>query len=107
MHKTCLKCSSCNITLTLGNYSALNGKFYCKPHFKQLFATKGNYEEGESSFPYKCHQDRSIRTARIFSEKPMEYSWRNLMRIPGFGQEKHTTKWEAGPVVTAPVGESR
>ena len=30
----------------LGNYAALKGKFYCKPHFKQLFAEKGNYDEG-------------------------------------------------------------
>jgi hypothetical protein len=22
------------------------GKLYCKPHFKQLFASKGNYNEG-------------------------------------------------------------
>jgi hypothetical protein len=24
----------------------LNGVFYCKPHFKQLFALKGNYSDG-------------------------------------------------------------
>jgi hypothetical protein len=32
--------------LQLGNYAALNGVFYCKPHFKQLFAVKGNYSDG-------------------------------------------------------------
>ncbi|TPX70050.1 hypothetical protein SpCBS45565_g02003 [Spizellomyces sp. 'palustris'] len=30
----------------LGNYAALNGIFYCKPHFKQLFTLKGNYSDG-------------------------------------------------------------
>ena len=25
---------------------ALSGKYYCKPHFKQLFQLKGNYSEG-------------------------------------------------------------
>jgi len=45
-HKTCLKCSHCKVTLTLGNYASMQGIFYCKPHFKQLFATKGNYDEG-------------------------------------------------------------
>ncbi|KYQ92810.1 LIM-type zinc finger-containing protein [Tieghemostelium lacteum] len=45
-HKLCLKCSTCKITLSLGNYASMNGVFYCKPHFKQLFATKGNYDEG-------------------------------------------------------------
>ncbi|KAJ3120804.1 LIM domain-containing protein 2 [Nowakowskiella sp. JEL0407] len=33
----------------LGNYAALNGLFYCKPHFKQLFALKGNYSDGFKS----------------------------------------------------------
>lgn len=45
-HKTCLKCSHCKNTLSLGNYASMNGVMYCKPHFKQLFATKGNYDEG-------------------------------------------------------------
>jgi len=45
-HKTCLKCTHCKATLSLGNYASMNGVMYCKPHFKQLFATKGNYDEG-------------------------------------------------------------
>lgn len=45
-HKTCLRCSHCKVTLSLGNYASMQGVFYCKPHFKQLFATKGNYDEG-------------------------------------------------------------
>jgi hypothetical protein len=45
-HKTCLKCEHCHTILTLGKFAAINGKFYCKPHFKQLFALKGNYTEG-------------------------------------------------------------
>jgi len=32
--------------LSLGNYAALEGKTYCKPHFKQLFLSSGNYNEG-------------------------------------------------------------
>ncbi|KAI8806119.1 hypothetical protein BJ742DRAFT_369870 [Cladochytrium replicatum] len=40
-HKTCLRCGHCKKVLSLGNYAALNGVFYCKPHFKQLFALKG------------------------------------------------------------------
>jgi hypothetical protein len=30
---------------SLGNFASLEGKYYCKPHFKQLFATRGNYAE--------------------------------------------------------------
>ena len=45
-HKGCMKCEHCQKVLSLGNYAALSGKYYCKPHFKQLFALKGNYSEG-------------------------------------------------------------
>eukprot|EP01121_Diplochlamys_sp_Union-15-3_P002430 TRINITY_DN1212_c0_g1_i2.p1 TRINITY_DN1212_c0_g1~~TRINITY_DN1212_c0_g1_i2.p1 ORF type:complete len:703 (+),score=204.05 TRINITY_DN1212_c0_g1_i2:100-2208(+) len=45
-HKSCFKCTECKSTLKLGNYASLKGKYYCKPHFKQLFALKGNYDEG-------------------------------------------------------------
>lgn len=45
-HKACFRCKQCNQTLSLGNFAALEGKYYCKPHFKQLFKLKGNYSEG-------------------------------------------------------------
>eukprot|EP01114_Cavostelium_apophysatum_P017929 TRINITY_DN542_c0_g1_i2.p3 TRINITY_DN542_c0_g1~~TRINITY_DN542_c0_g1_i2.p3 ORF type:complete len:122 (+),score=40.83 TRINITY_DN542_c0_g1_i2:963-1328(+) len=45
-HKKCFRCTHCNNVLKLGNYASLQGKYYCKPHFKQLFAQKGNYNEG-------------------------------------------------------------
>jgi len=45
-HKNCFKCDHCKKNLTLGSYAALNGKFYCKPHYTQLFKLKGNYNEG-------------------------------------------------------------
>lgn len=38
----------------MGNYAALHGKIYCKPHFKQLFKSKGNYDEG---FGHKQHKE--------------------------------------------------
>lgn len=52
-HKTCFKCAHCHNTLKLGNYAALDGKYYCKPHFKQLFALKGNYNEGFGTEQHK------------------------------------------------------
>ncbi|KAJ3417514.1 LIM domain and actin-binding protein 1 [Chytridiales sp. JEL 0842] len=45
-HKNCLKCTHCNCTLKLKDIASLEGKYYCKPHFKQLFKLKGNYAEG-------------------------------------------------------------
>lgn len=38
----------------MGNYASLHGQIYCKPHFKQLFKSKGNYDEG---FGHKQHKD--------------------------------------------------
>lgn len=38
----------------MGSYAALHGEFYCKPHFQQLFKSKGNYDEG---FGRKQHKE--------------------------------------------------
>jgi len=46
MHKQCFQCAHCSKQLELGTYSSNAGVYYCKPHFKQLFASKGNYDEG-------------------------------------------------------------
>lgn len=45
-HKGCFKCAHCKGTLKLGNFASLQGIYYCKPHLKQLFREKGNYDEG-------------------------------------------------------------
>ncbi|XP_041466845.1 LIM domain-containing protein 2-like isoform X2 [Lytechinus variegatus] len=42
-HKTCFRCAECKACLSLGKYAALNGNVFCKPHFKQMFKLKGNY----------------------------------------------------------------
>ncbi|NXF15157.1 XIRP2 protein, partial [Rhodinocichla rosea] len=53
-HKSCFRCHHCGSQLSLGNYASLHGKIYCKPHFKQLFKSKGNYDEG---FGHKQHKE--------------------------------------------------
>eukprot|EP01147_Barroeca_monosierra_P004902 gene4902-6905_t len=40
-------------TLSLGSFAAYKGAVFCKPHFKQLFKLKGNYDEG---FGYEQHK---------------------------------------------------
>lgn len=54
-HKTCFCCTHCGSKLRLGNYASLHGQIYCKPHFKQLFKSKGNYYEG---FGQKQHKEQ-------------------------------------------------
>lgn len=52
-HKSCFRCEHCRGTLSLGNYASLHGRMYCKPHYKQLFKSKGNYDEGFGQKPHK------------------------------------------------------
>ncbi|XP_062975935.1 LIM domain and actin-binding protein 1 [Elgaria multicarinata webbii] len=52
-HISCFRCSYCNSKLTLGTYASLHGNIYCKPHFNQLFKSKGNYDEGFGHKPHK------------------------------------------------------
>ncbi|XP_051532570.1 LIM domain and actin-binding protein 1 isoform X2 [Myxocyprinus asiaticus] len=52
-HKTCFRCAICSTKLSLGSYASLHGSIYCKPHFSQLFKSKGNYDEGFGHRPHK------------------------------------------------------
>jgi len=46
LHKSCFRCSKCNCVLRMDTYTFNAGKLFCIPHFKQMFKTKGNYDEG-------------------------------------------------------------
>ncbi|KAK1799810.1 hypothetical protein P4O66_006333, partial [Electrophorus voltai] len=52
-HNTCFRCAYCKNKLSLANYASLHGNIYCKPHFNQLFKSKGNYDEGFGHRPHK------------------------------------------------------
>ncbi|XP_048474764.1 LIM domain and actin-binding protein 1 isoform X2 [Rhincodon typus] len=52
-HNFCFRCSHCNTKLSIGNFASLHGNVYCKPHFSQLFKSKGNYDEGFGHKPHK------------------------------------------------------
>uniref|UniRef100_A0A672MUH9 LIM zinc-binding domain-containing protein n=1 Tax=Sinocyclocheilus grahami TaxID=75366 RepID=A0A672MUH9_SINGR len=52
-HKSCFRCGFCSTKLSLGTYASLHGDIYCKPHFSQLFKSKGNYDEGFGHRPHK------------------------------------------------------
>uniref|UniRef100_A0A673KMV4 LIM zinc-binding domain-containing protein n=1 Tax=Sinocyclocheilus rhinocerous TaxID=307959 RepID=A0A673KMV4_9TELE len=45
-HKSCFLCEHCKNKLSLGNFVSLHGHLYCQPHYKQLFKSKGNFEDG-------------------------------------------------------------
>uniref|UniRef100_A0A4W5M8E9 LIM zinc-binding domain-containing protein n=1 Tax=Hucho hucho TaxID=62062 RepID=A0A4W5M8E9_9TELE len=68
-HKSCFRCEHCSVItfvfLSLGNYASLNGRMYCKPHFKQLFKSKGNYDEGFGQKPHKDLWSLLLKTLHV------------------------------------------
>lgn len=56
LSRLALLCAHVTRTLLL---LAQQGKIFCKPHFKQLFKLKGNYDEGFGSEQHKFKWDRS------------------------------------------------
>ncbi|XP_003939210.1 LIM domain and actin-binding protein 1 isoform X2 [Saimiri boliviensis] len=70
-HISCFRCSYCNNKLSLGTYASLHGSIYCKPHFNQLFKSKGNYDEG---FGHRPHKDlwASKNENEEISERPAQ-----------------------------------
>ncbi|XP_069662320.1 LIM domain and actin-binding protein 1 isoform X3 [Haliaeetus albicilla] len=66
-HISCFRCSYCNSKLSLGTYASLHGNIYCKPHFNQLFKSKGNYDEG---FGHKQHKE--LRAGKSECEESLE-----------------------------------
>lgn len=41
LHRRCFRCKFCKQIVKFGNFSAVDGVFYCLPHFKQLFQEQG------------------------------------------------------------------
>ena len=50
---------------SVGTYAALEGIIYCKVHFKQLFKSKGNYDEG---FGREQHKKKWSRKEEISAQ---------------------------------------
>ncbi len=57
----CFACST-------GTYAALQGKIYCKVHFKQLFKMKGNYDEGFGREQHKTKWAKKEGEGEIMAE---------------------------------------
>jgi len=74
-HKSCFRCKHCNSVLKLGSYASMDNIFYCKPHFKQLFAEKGNYSEGFGKLkPQQMHELKQTGASPSEGEKPVQAS---------------------------------
>ncbi|KFV92475.1 LIM domain and actin-binding protein 1, partial [Eurypyga helias] len=76
-HISCFRCSYCNSKLSLGTYASLRGNIYCKPHFNQLFKSKGNYDEG---FGHKQHKE--LWAGKTECEESLEKTGVNAAESP-------------------------
>ncbi|CAI6366543.1 unnamed protein product [Macrosiphum euphorbiae] len=45
-HRSCFRCTQCQCVLRMDTFTWNNKRLYCLPHFKRLFISKGNYNEG-------------------------------------------------------------
>ena len=72
-HKRCFKCEKCQMQLGMGNYACLQGQFFCKPHYQQMFKEKGNYDEGFGRQQHKAQwkQESYGGSARQDFTKPV------------------------------------
>ncbi|XP_054273834.1 uncharacterized protein LOC128993818 isoform X12 [Macrosteles quadrilineatus] len=52
-HANCFRCQQCHCKLRMETYTLNNDTLYCLTHFKQLFISKGNYDEGFGSSQHK------------------------------------------------------
>ncbi|CAL1548436.1 unnamed protein product [Lymnaea stagnalis] len=52
-HKACFRCTQCKAVLTPKTFAINNDVIFCTTHYKQLFATKGNYDEGFGRMQHK------------------------------------------------------
>jgi len=47
-HKACFRCKKCDGVLGLKGFAAIEGEPYCKPHYMEIFKSKGTYKAFES-----------------------------------------------------------
>ncbi|KAK2490693.1 hypothetical protein MC885_002010, partial [Smutsia gigantea] len=93
-HISCFRCSYCNSKLSLGTYASLHGRIYCKPHFNQLFKSKGNYDEG---FGHRPHKD--LWASKNENEEPLE----RPVQPPNAGETPQSPGVEDAPIAKVGV----
>ncbi|CAL1280947.1 unnamed protein product [Larinioides sclopetarius] len=65
IHKNCFRCAHCSCMLRLENYTKSGRNLYCTPHFKQLFISRGNYDEGFGREQHKEKWNRSCNNTPV------------------------------------------
>ncbi|KAJ0023670.1 hypothetical protein NQD34_003569 [Periophthalmus magnuspinnatus] len=97
-HKSCFKCCHCSARLSLSNYASLHGNVYCKPHFNQLFKSKGNYDEGFGHRPHKELWEPKVEGEEEKEAKPTQNEGPEPARSPVNANADPTPSVEDSPI---------
>uniref|UniRef100_A0A8C3HZY6 LIM zinc-binding domain-containing protein n=1 Tax=Chrysemys picta bellii TaxID=8478 RepID=A0A8C3HZY6_CHRPI len=57
LHHSCFCCKLCKRKLSLHNYTALHGAFYCEVHYQQLAKARGGSKK--EKIEYSCQSPRT------------------------------------------------
>jgi len=73
-HKQCFRCTHCDNVISLKGFATIEGLPYCKPHYLELFKTKGSYltltkeGDGDRSSSYNATQGFKGFTPQVLSD---------------------------------------
>ncbi|XP_026808467.1 F-actin-monooxygenase MICAL3 isoform X8 [Rhopalosiphum maidis] len=72
-HRSCFRCTQCQCVLRMDTFTWNKNRLYCLPHFKRLFISKGNYDEGFGDDQHKKkwengHMQQGLQVAAITAD---------------------------------------
>jgi len=74
-HKQCFRCTHCDNVISLKGFATIEGLPYCKPHYLELFKTKGSYQtltkegdKGDRSSSYNSTQGFKGFTPQVLTD---------------------------------------
>ncbi|XP_064361775.1 uncharacterized protein LOC135327419 [Dromaius novaehollandiae] len=85
LHRSCFCCQVCRRKLSLQNYAALHGVFYCQLHYKQMAEAKSRRETGRLEHQPVDHQ---VQRVAIAGRGPQPRYWHNRAEKKTEAREK-------------------
>ncbi|XP_065486098.1 uncharacterized protein LOC135986174 [Caloenas nicobarica] len=88
VHRSCFCCQVCGRKLSLQNYGALHGVFYCQAHYKQMAGAKSRSETERLEHRLGDHQ---VRHMAMVGRGPQPQDWYNGAKKQIETREKPTS----------------
>ncbi|XP_057254274.1 uncharacterized protein LOC130593266 [Pezoporus wallicus] len=88
VHHSCFCCQVCRRKLSLQNYAALHGTFYCQVHYKQMTGAKSRSEMERLEHQLGDHQ---IQRVAMVGRGPQPQDWYNRAKKKTETREKPTS----------------